>query len=120
MKSSLGMANSTIKLHLKYVKYISLAVSTLIHLTISRSIYFLYFCWMLLFSILVLFSQVHTLLFNYKGEKEYNFIQIIFTIISLIIFKVFTRISKKYFMYSCNIFCANNFLIHTVSHPKYL
>ena len=108
MKSSLGIANSTIKLQLKYVKYTSIAVSTLIHLIIGRFIYFLSACWMLLFSILVLFSQVHILLFNDKGKKEYYFIQVIFT-----------RISKKYFVYSSNIFCTNYFLIYNVSHLRY-
>jgi hypothetical protein len=117
MKSILGIAKSTIKPQVKYVRYISLAVGTLIHLTVGRSIYFLYVRWMLLFSTLVLFSQIHIFLFNWKSKKEYFFIQIAFIIISLLVFKAFTRISKKYFLCIGIIFCINCFLIYNVSNP---
>ena len=119
MKSSLGMANSTVNRQLKYVKCISVAVSAFIHLIIGRSMYFLHVYWIFLSTILVLFLQVYIFFPSDRSKKEYYFIQIIFTIISFIVFKVFTRISKKNFVYSKKLFSATYLLIYNVSPRRF-
>jgi hypothetical protein len=97
MKSFLTMRNYTIDSEIKYVKFISLVIGSLIHFTFGRVRYYIYTRWLLLISVCFAFTCSAISLLSRSSSIEFYLIQIMAISFSLFCLKKFTKTSKQGF-----------------------